>query len=65
MLDSHEENSFEWYINHHGHQYLRRTMWEHRGKCQYKSCTKQYTQSKLEDIMIEVKLQEVSQERPK
>ena len=29
--DSHVENSSEWYINRHDHDYLRRTMGEHVG----------------------------------
>jgi hypothetical protein len=30
-VDSHVENSLEWYINHHYHHYLRRTMGKHVG----------------------------------
>src|SRR5713101_6349165 len=52
-VDSHVENSSKWYINRHDHHHLRRTMGEHVGNANTNRAQSKYTQSKLEDIMIE------------
>jgi len=58
-VNSHVENSLERYIHHRDHHYLQRTIGVRVGNVNTNTL-----KAKLDDIMIEGILQEVSQERP-